>query len=155
MSKLTTLSYGGTAALVTCMGLVVGLGTAASSRAALVSGLLVIAVADNLSDSLAIHVYQESERLEASRAFRSTIINFLVRLLVAGSFVLLALFLPLEQVMPATLLWGTLLLSALSYAIARHRRVSPALEIGKHLGAALVVIGVSRAIAAWIVAHVA
>ena len=154
MAKMTTLSYGGTAAIVTSMGLVVGLETAASSRAAVVSGLLVVAVADNLSDSLAIHMYQESEQLDAGRAFRSTVVNFVVRFLVATTFVLLALLLPLKLLVPVALCWGTVLLGTLTYLIARDRRISPAVEIGKHLAAAVVIIGVSRALAGWIVTHV-
>jgi hypothetical protein len=41
---------------VTSVELVVGLGVAAVSRAAVVSGLLVIALADNVSDSLSVHL---------------------------------------------------------------------------------------------------
>lgn len=62
-------SYGGTAAIVTSVGLVVGFGAASLSRSAVVSGLLIIAIADNISDSLSIHVYQESENLESRAPF--------------------------------------------------------------------------------------
>lgn len=86
MARLTTLSYGGTAAVVTGMGLVVAFDAGTSSREALVSSLLVVAIADNLADSLAIHIYQESENLPSRRAFRSTVANYLTRLMVAGSF---------------------------------------------------------------------
>jgi len=57
MAKLTTLSYGGTAAIVTGMGLVVAFDAGTTSKATLISSLLVVAIADNLADSLAIHVY--------------------------------------------------------------------------------------------------
>jgi hypothetical protein len=55
MARLSTLSYGGTAAIVTGMGLVVAFDAGTSSKAALISSLLVVAIADNLADSLAIH----------------------------------------------------------------------------------------------------
>ena len=90
MAKLTTLSYGGTAAIVTGMGLVVAFDAGTTSKATLVSSLLVVAIADNLADSLAIHVYQESENLDPRKAFRSTVANYVTRLVVAGSFVILA-----------------------------------------------------------------
>lgn len=155
MSKLTTLSYGGTAAIVTSMGLIVGLGVAAQSRAAIVSSLLLVAIADNLTDSLAIHIYQESEQLEARHAFRSTVFNFLARFVVASSFVFLAFLLPPPLLVPIALGWGVVLLGALTFLVARSRGARPAPEVAKHLGVALLVIVASRLIGTWIVGHVA
>ena len=155
MPRLTTLSYGGTAAIVTGMGLVVAFDAGTSSKAALVSSLLVVAIADNLADSLAIHVYQESENLPSRRAFRSTVANYVTRLMVAGSFALLALLTPAHSLVPVVLAWGMALLCTLTYFVARGRRVSPGLEVIKHLAVAIVVIIVSRVIGAWIVARAA
>ena len=59
------------------MGIIVGMGAATNSRGTVVVSLLLVAVADTLTDSLAIHVYQESEKLEARQAFRSTVTIFL------------------------------------------------------------------------------
>ena len=155
MAGLTTLSYGGTAAIVTGMGLVVAFDAGTTSRAALVSSLLVVAIADNLADSLAIHVYQESENLPSQRAFRSTVANYVTRLMVAGSFAALALLMPAHSLVPVVLAWGTALLCTLTYFVARSRRASPWLEVLKHLAVAIVVIAVSRLIGAWIVTHAA
>ena len=57
-------TFGGTSAIVTSMGLVIGLQSATAPPPTIVSGLLVIALADNISDSLSIHMYQEAERLD-------------------------------------------------------------------------------------------
>jgi VIT1/CCC1 family predicted Fe2+/Mn2+ transporter len=154
MATLTRMSYGGTAAVVTGMGLVVGLDRATASKATLVGSLLLIAVADNLADSLAIHAYQESERLAARQAFRSTVANFVTRFLVAASFVALVLALPLGQLTPAILAWGMTLLGVLTYLVARDRGVAPLPEVAKHLAVALVVIVLSRGIGAWILSRV-
>ncbi len=154
MARLTTLSYGGTAAIVTGMGLVVAFDAGTSSKAALVSSLLVVAVADNLADSLAIHVYQESENLPSRRAFRSTVANYVTRFLVASSFAILALLTPASSLVPVVLAWGTALLCTLTWFVARGRGVPPGLEVLKHLAVAVVVILVSRVIGAWILARV-
>jgi VIT1/CCC1 family predicted Fe2+/Mn2+ transporter len=154
VATLTRVSYGGTAAIVTGMGLIVGFDSATASRATLIGSLLLVAVADNLADSLAIHAYQESERLGSEQAFRSTVTNFLTRLLVTASFVILALALPLGRLMPAALVWGMALLGTLTYFVARARGAAPAPEVGKHIGVAIVVIVVSRAIGTWILARV-
>jgi VIT1/CCC1 family predicted Fe2+/Mn2+ transporter len=118
-----------------------------------VSGLLIVALADNLSDSLSIHIYQEAEHLEAREAFRSTLTNFVTRLLVSLTFVLLILTLPVATAALVSVIWGGLLLVALSIVIARQRLVSAVSEIGKHLVAAGAVLFLSRTIGVWIPAH--
>ena len=147
MIDLTRISFGSTSAIVTSMGLIVGLDAATASRGALVSSLLIVALADNISDSLSIHVYQESEHLESRAAFRATVTNFVARLVVALTFVALALTLPQGVLAPVALGWGLLLLGALSAQLARSRGVSVAGEVGKHLGVALAVIVASRGVA--------
>ena len=136
------------------MGLVVAFDGGTTSKATLISSLLVVAIADNLADSLAIHVYQESENLDARQAFRSTVANYVTRLVVAGSFVILALVMPAPRLVPVALAWGMALLCALTYFVARARGVAPGLEVLKHLAVAIVVILVSRGIGAWILARV-
>ena len=147
-------SLGSTAAIVTSVGLIVGLGTATVSRATIVSGLVIIAVADNISDSLSIHIYQESENLEARAAFRATVSNFFARLVVAMSFVALVLVLPPSTVAVASVGWGVLLLGALTFGVARVRNVSPGREMLKHIVVALIVVAASRILGEWITAHV-
>lgn len=153
MSTLTQLSYGGTAAIVTGMGVIVGFDSATASRSTLVGSLMLIAVADNLADSLAIHAYQESEKLAPTQAFRSTVTNFLARFVVAASFVVLVVTLPAGRLTPAILAWGMLLLGTLTYFVARDRGVAPLPEVVKHLAVAVVVIAASRAIGMWILAR--
>ena len=147
-------AFGGTSAIVTSMGLVIGLGAARAAMATIVSALLITGLADNVTDSLSIHMYQEAERLEAATAFRTTVTNFLARALVALSFVSVVLVLPQLYAAIAALAWGSLLLVGTSYLLARARAVAPVPEIGKHLGVAFLVIVVSRLIGSWITSYV-
>ena len=71
------VAFGSNSAIVTSLGLIVGFGAATVSRAALVSGLLIVGLADNISDSLSIQIYQEAENLESGSAFKATLTNFL------------------------------------------------------------------------------
>lgn len=153
MVKATRFSFGGTAAVVTSMALIIGLTAASATKSAIVSGLLIVAVADNLSDSLSIHMYQESESLEPQAAFRSTLTNFATRLLVTLVFILLVLALPSNLTVPASVAWGVGLLIVLSFLIAKQRGLGLASEAIKHVLSAAVIIGVSRTIGAWIPAH--
>lgn len=149
---LNRFSFGGAAAIVTSMALIIGLDAATMTKPAIIGGLLIVAVADNLTDSLSIHIYQESERLEGHEAFIATLTNFVARLLVSLSFVLLVVLLPMREAVAAALAWGLLLLCALTYLLARERQVGVVSEIGKHIAVALVVILASRAIGRWILA---
>jgi hypothetical protein len=147
-------SFGSTSAIVTSMGVIIGLGAATARTATIVSSLLIFAVADNISDSLSIHMYQEAEKLDERSAFRATLTNFVARLLITLSFVMIAMLLAYPYAGIVTLVWGFLLLTGLSYALAMERGVSPMPEIGKHLGVAVLVIAASRVIGAWIFLHV-
>jgi hypothetical protein len=147
-------SFGSTSAIVTSMGVIIGLGAATARTATIVSSLLIFAVADNISDSLSIHMYQEAEKLDERSAFRATLTNFVARLLITLSFVMIAILLAYPYAGIVALVWGFLLLTGLSYALAMERRVSPVAEIGKHLGVAVLVIAASRVIGSWIFLHV-
>lgn len=150
MHKLNRISYGGTAAIVTSMALIMGLDAVHASEKTIISALLIAAVADNLTDSLSVHIYQESERLSQREAFIGTLSNFATRLALCLSFVAIVVLLPATRALGAALAWGTLLLAALSWALARERQASALSEVVKHLVVAALVILVSRLIGGWI-----
>lgn len=143
---LRWVSFGSPAAIVTSMALIVGLDTATATKTAVVGGLLVIGIADNLTDSLSVHIYQEAERLAERRAFRTTVYNYIARLIVSASFVFLFVFLPISVAIYACLTWGFFLLSGLSYLLAKARHAHIFSEIYKHAGVAVVVIVISKMI---------
>ena len=141
--RLSQFSLGGTAAIITSMGLIAGLSYADNPKASIVGGLLIIAVADNISDSFGIHMYKESECSDRREVFITTVGNFLVRLLITLSFVLMVLVLPPAILIWSSPLWGLLLLTAISYNIARLRHSSPVREVMIHLVVAVTVIAAS------------
>jgi len=152
--KIGNVSFGGTAAIVTSVALIFGLDAATATKSAIVSGLLIIALADNLTDALSMHIYQESERrLQPREAFIATWSNFATRLMLALTFVLLVVLLPITSAVIASAVWGLSLLIALTWALARERKVSFVAELGKHCAAALAVILASRGIGAFITAR--
>jgi len=147
-------TFGGTSAIVTSMGLVIGLGAARASTATIVSGLLIVGLADNMTDSLSIHMYQEAERLDQRAAFKATTSNFVTRILTALSFVVVVLLLPRAYGGIVALSWGCLLLALISFAVAQARGASPLRETAKHLTVGALVIAASRLIGGWIAAYV-
>jgi len=143
-SRLQRISFGAPAAIVTSTGVIVGLRTATMGKAAIAGSLLILALADNLTDSLGLHIYQESERPPPREAFLTTVANFFTRLLLASSFVALVLIVPSPRMAYVAIAWGLTLLAGLSFAIARLREVSAASEIIKHCAVALAVIALSQ-----------
>lgn len=59
----TRFSFGATSAIITNLGIITGLDTMTNPKLSIIGALLVIALADNLSDSFGIHIYQESEHI--------------------------------------------------------------------------------------------
>ncbi len=147
MKKISRISFGGTAAIVTSMALITGLHAAGTAKSTLISALLIAALADNLTDSLSIHIYQESARLDEREAFIGTLTNFTMRLLGSLSFVLIVVVCPPNVVVLGSIAWGMLLLGVLSYFLASERNVGILSEVIKHLVVAAAVLIISKAIA--------
>jgi len=89
--------FGATTAVITNMGLVTGLFFSPNAKMNIIGSILVIALADNISDSLGIHIFQEAEKLKIKEVWLSTLTNFLTRFLVSMFFVLAIAFLPIQQ----------------------------------------------------------
>jgi hypothetical protein len=152
--RLPTVSFGATSAIVTSMGVTIGFGAGGISKSTIIAGLLIVGLADNLTDSLSIHIYQESERLEQRAAFRATIGNFATRLIISLSFVALAFSFSSTNMLLACLLWGVLLLASLTWLVAKNRNANVSTEILKHLGVAAAVVAASFATGNFISAYV-
>lgn len=150
MFKTSRISYGGTAAVVTSMALISGLNAADATKAVIVSALLIAAFADNLTDALSFHIFQESEQLEQKDAFIGTITNFVTRLLLCVSFVLLIGLIPIAHAAIVAMIWGMLLLAIMTYLVAKERKVKPILEVIKHLLVASAVVLASNVTGHWI-----
>lgn len=136
--------------MVTSMALISGLSAADTTKPVIVSALLIAALADNLTDALSVHVFQESEQLDQKDAFTGTLTNFATRLLLCISFVPLVVLFSLAHAATVAIIWGALLLATLTYLVARERKVNPVLEVAKHLLVASAVITASMLIGRWI-----
>lgn len=148
------MSFGAVSAIVTSVGLIIGFGAAGISKPTIIAGLLIVGLADNLSDSLSIHIYQESEKLEEHSAFRSTLGNFVTRFIISMSFVIFVLSLLSRNTVLVSLAWGVSLLIGLTWLVANSRGANVTAEILKHLAAAAVVVALSRVVGIFIGTYV-
>ena len=140
----TRFSFGSTSAIITNLALMAGLHSEANAKVSILGGILVVALADNISDSFGIHIYQESEKIETREVWTSTITNFLSRIIVSLSFVGLIVLLPLNTAICASLAWGLGLLAVISYIVAKNEDSNPYLSILTHLLIAVAVIFLSN-----------
>jgi vacuolar iron transporter family protein len=154
MMKISEFSIGMTAAIVTSMGLIAGLAQGGGTKADIIAGLLIFAIADNISDSLGIHIYKESEGASRQEITLITLGNFIIRLLLALTFVLIIFLLDPHQAFIFASIWGLILLTILSYGIARIKQSHPMKEIVYHLIIAIMVIIGSRFIGSFISSHI-
>jgi vacuolar iron transporter family protein len=152
--KIREFSIGMTAAIVTSMGLIAGLAQGGGTKTSIIAGLLIFAVADNISDSLGIHIYKESEGASRKEITLATLGNFIIRLLLALTFVLIIILLDPHDAFIVASIWGLILLTVLSYEIARIKKSNPMREIIYHLIIAIVVIIGSRFIGSFISSQV-
>jgi hypothetical protein len=151
MINIQKCSIGATAAIITSMGLIAGLAQAGTARASIVAGLLIIAIADNISDSFSIHIYKESEGASRRDVDSYTYGNFAARLVLVFTFILIVLLLPSYTALIVSSVWGLVLLAILSYVIAQRRKTNALRLVVWHLVVALMVIGGSRLLGSVIV----
>lgn len=113
--------------------------------------MLVIAFADNISDSLGIHIYQESEGMKSHNVWISTLTNFFSRFLVSLGFIFIIVIFPLNLATTISIIYGLLVISIISYLIAINRKTNPILSIIEHIIIATIVIFLSKYIGEFIV----
>jgi vacuolar iron transporter family protein len=154
MMQINKFSMGATSAIVTSMGLIAGLAHGSNAKTSIIAGLLVIAIADNISDSLGIHIYKESEGASRQEIKSSTFGNFIIRLILVLTFVLIVFLLPPHLAFIISSLWGLVLLTILSYLIARTKRANPWKEVAYHIAIALLVIVGSKLVGNFITTQI-
>ena len=137
-------SFGATSSTVTSLGIIFGLLTSANPKAGVIGALLVIAVADNIADSLGIHIYRESTETKKENTKMFTISNFITRFGITLTFVVLFALLPLDYAAVSCTAIGIGVLIFLSYLIGIQRKTSIIKEILIHLGIAIPVIIISH-----------
>ncbi len=147
----TGLSFGLTSGIITTLGLIVGLSSGSSSRAVVIGGILTIAIADAFSDALGIHISEESEGKHSEREiWESTITTWLAKFFFASLFIIPVVLLRLPSAVIVSVIAGLLILSIISYIIARYENASPLKVIREHVIIAAIVVVVTYYVGAWI-----
>jgi len=150
-SLRTGVSFGLTSAVITTLGLMVGLQSGTGSKLVVIGGVLTIAIADAFSDALGIHVSEESENVHTPKqVWGATVATFLAKFVFALTFIVPVLLLPLSAAVVVSVAWGLSILAILSYFMARAQGERSWKIIGEHVLIAGLVIGITHWVGHWV-----
>ena len=147
----TKFSFGATSGIMTNLGLIVGLDKLAHPKTSIIGAILVIAIADNISDSVGIHLYKEAEHITNREVLSSTLTNFLARPVISLTFIIFIAVLPIKLAVLCSLAWGLGLLAIMSYTSAKERGANIYIEVLEHIIIALFVVIASKFAGQWII----
>ena len=148
-------SFGLTSGIITTLGLIVGLHSSTHSALVVIGGILVIAIADALSDALGIHISEESEIKHSAREiWESTITTFLSKFVFALTFIVPVLLFPLFTAIIISVVWGLSLIVVFSFYMARQENIKPYKVVIEHLVIAILVIVVTHYVGNWVATFV-
>ncbi len=144
-------SFGLTSGVITTLGLIVGLYSGTHSKLVIIGGILSIAIADAFSDSLGIHISEESEYIHKTKEiWESTFSTFLSKFVFASTFIIPVLLFSLNTAVIVSIIWGLSLIITLSFYIAKKEKVKPFKVIIEHLFIAVLVIIVTYYVGIWV-----
>ncbi|MFA6255102.1 MAG: hypothetical protein WC675_03670 [Patescibacteria group bacterium] len=142
--------FGSTSAIITNLALIAGLDSSLNAKINIIASILMIAIADNISDSLGIHIYQEAEGLNKKEVWTSSLSNFLARFFLSIIFIIIVILLPLNIAVIGSIIFGLSIIAIISYEISIHKGENPYKATANHLIIAAVVIFISSYLGDWI-----
>lgn len=143
-------SFGLTSGIIATLGLMVGLNSGTQSEIAVIGGIITIAIADAFSDSLGIHISEETENHHTTKEiWESTLSTFFAKFIFAMTFVIPVLLLNLNAAIIVSIIWGYLLIGLLSCLVARKRKDHAWKAVFEHLIVLTTVIIVAHYVGVW------
>jgi VIT1/CCC1 family predicted Fe2+/Mn2+ transporter len=128
-----------------------GLYAGTKSEPAIIGGIITIAIADAFSDSLGIHISEESKCAGDDRhVWESTISTFLSKFVFALTFVIPVLTFCLRNAVIISVAWGFFLLVLANFYIARSQNKPVFNVIAEHILIAIVVLFVTYLVGIWV-----
>ena len=144
-------SFGLTSGIITTLGLIVGLQSSTRSDIAVIGGILVIAIADALSDAFGVHISEEAENKHSNKeVWESTAATFFSKFVFALTFVVPVLVLSLDMAIIVSIIWGMLLIAIFSCYMAKLQKTSAPKIVAEHLVITVIVVLVTHYVGAWI-----
>jgi len=149
-SVKTGFGFGLTSSVITTLGLMVGMYSGTHLQLAVIGVILMIAVADSVSDALGIHLSEESKGRCMKSVWESTISTVLSKFLFTLLFIIPCLLFSLQVAIIVNIMFGMVLLAVFSFYIARTQNLEPWKVILEHVGIATCVLTSTYFLGIWI-----
>jgi predicted adenylyl cyclase CyaB len=142
--KSGKFSYGISSAVLTTLGVIVGLNSATASQIAVIGGIVAVAIADSLSDSMGMYAAKTTERgVSSAVAFRNALNVFLGKFIFTLTFIIPFIIFPFSFAIYTCIAWGLILLTFVNFQIAFIQEKNIPKTIIKNILIAIVVIIIS------------
>lgn len=147
----TGLCFGVSSGTITTLGLMVGLSSGTHSKTVVIGGLLIIAIADAMSDALGIHISEEARNKDAHKDnWEATISTFFSKFIFTMTYIIPVLLFNLTIAIFVSIIYGFILLGVTSYFIGREQKIKTWKVIVEHLSIALAVVIITHYVGSWI-----
>ena len=133
------LSFGITSAVITTLGMIVGLESAIESKFVIIAGILSISIADAMSDAFGIHISEEASGTK-KELWTASIYAFLSKFWFALLFIVPFTLLNIQNAVIASIILGLSIITIYTFMIAKKQNKSRFKAILEHLAIALIVI---------------
>ncbi len=145
------VGFGLTSAIITTLGLIVGLNSSTHSVKIILAGILLIAISDALSDAMGMHISEESDKKKSvEHVWGATIATFFSKLIFALTFIIPFLIFEINIAVGISIVWGLVLISIFSFYVAKLKKDSSVKIVLEHLALAIIVILVTHYVGIWI-----
>jgi VIT1/CCC1 family predicted Fe2+/Mn2+ transporter len=145
------LSFGLTSGVITTLGMIVGVNASTSSRLAVIAAIVAIAIADAFSDSVAMHVSEESEGIHTKKdIWEATLTTFLTKFILALTFVIPIWLLFLDIAVVVDIIWGLLIVTTFNILLAQSQEENVPRVVFEHLVIAIIVVVVTYVVGSFL-----
>jgi len=139
--KLESFAFGISSAVMTVMGIIVGLVSAQQSISAVIGGIASVGIADSMADALGVYTAKKSEKGSSDKvALRVALATFWSKLFFSASFVAIFMIFPNNQTLTVSIIWGLAVLAGIHFLIAFAREEKIIWNILKNIGLAIIII---------------
>ena len=145
------IGFGLTSGIITTLGTIIGLNSGTHSKFVVIVGVVIIAISDALSDAFGMHVAEETSKKQTERQiWESTCSTFLSKSVFAASFIIPLIFFKLSTAIILSLIWGLILIIAVSLYISKKQKIPASKVIFKHILIAILVILITHYVGSYL-----
>ena len=137
MFKLENITYGAISAVMTGLAIIIGLSSTINAKTNIVVALLIIAIADNISDSFGIHFQEESQLLPKEKVRDTTLLNFVSRFVTTAVIIIFVIIFTINLAIITSIIFCFFVIIYLSYLISKRQKINPTKAIMRHLAIAI------------------